>query len=156
MKAQLIRSVVAALALSGTLGAQARPDFAGTWEMDVTRSETIAQAVPVPPATVIITQTPTTLRIETRTGGNSAVQTFPLENVANPVPVGTSGREPTLAWEGNTLVTTALETEKGMTMTRTKRRTLDPTGKIMTVETTLTVHHAYATSTAKDVFRKVE
>ena len=157
MKQQLMRSVVAALVLNGALGAQAKPDFTGTWQMDVARSESVAQGVPVSPTVIIIAQTPSAVRIETRTEGNSAVQTFRLENVDNPRPVGTSGsQDAELSWDGDTLVTTTQEIEKGMTMTRTKRRTLDPTGKIMIVVTTLTIHHAYATSTAKDVFNKVE
>jgi len=151
-------SLMAALALSGSLVAQAKPDFTGTWQMDMTRSESAAQAMPIPRATVIIAQTPTVLRIETRMGGNTAIQTARMKDVENPGRVGASGshQDAELCWDGDALVTTAVETEHGMTLTRTGRRTLDPTGKIMTVETTLTIHHAYATSTSTDVFRKVE
>jgi hypothetical protein len=157
MTRQLMRSVLAALVLNSALVAQEKPDFTGTWQMDVRQSETVAQAVPSPASTVIITKTPSVLRIETRAGGNTKVEMFPLENEDNPRPVGSSGSSDVqLSWDGDTLVTTSTETVNGKALTRTKRRTLDSTGKIMTVETTLVVPHAYSTSTSRDVFRKSE
>lgn len=60
-----------------------------------------------------------------------------------------------MSWDGNTLVTVTVETENNMAMRRTVRRSLDPAGTAMTVETTLSVEHAYASSTSKDIYKKV-
>ena len=156
MKPQLMRSVVAALVLNSALIAQGKPDFTGTWEMDVTRNESLVQAVPIPPSTVIITTTPGAVRFETRTGTITAVETFPLEKVDNSQPAGTSGSDVELSWDGDTLVTMTREPVSGELTTKTRRLTLDSTGKIMTVETTLEIHHAYATNKSTDVFRRIE
>jgi len=56
----------------GTATGQERPDFTGTWVMDVNRSETAGQAPEMlrrAPVTLIIAQSPDELVIETEANG---------------------------------------------------------------------------------------
>ena len=158
MNPKLMCGLVAVLLVTSTASAQRVPDFSGIWRMDRAHSESTAQSVPVPadPATVVIAQTASAVRVETRWGGITKVQSFRLNPVDNPRPVGTSGTtDAEVSWDGDTLVTMSVETENNVAMRRTVRRTLDPNGTTMTVETTLSVPHASAASTSKDVYRKV-
>ena len=65
MKRVLCASFVLPFALSSTALAQSRTNFSGTWSMDPTRSASQVQNEPIGPVTVVITQTPTELKIAT-------------------------------------------------------------------------------------------
>src|SRR4051812_30681585 len=120
MRSKLMSGAIAVLLLTGTSAAEQVPDFSGTWRMDRAHSESTAQTVAVPAdaATVIIAQTPSTVRIETHWGGTTKVQNFAMTEVDNPVPVGTTGgtTDVSVSWDGNTLVTMSVETENKMAM----------------------------------------
>jgi hypothetical protein len=153
----------------GTATGQERPDFTGTWVMDVSRSETAGQAPEVvrrTPMTLIIAQSPDGFVIETEADGRrEAVKYSFTRQQDSPRPVGTSGsndstvQEALAEWKGDRLETSAVLNVNGKAVTKTVSRTLDASGGEMTVETRLIVQHGYERNganvgTAKDVFIK--
>ena len=68
-------------------------DFSGTWKMDPARSESAHQAVPIGPVTLVIDQTATELRIETRRSGRgggaaqSEILTYKLDGTESTIPL---------------------------------------------------------------------
>lgn len=153
----------------GTATGQERPDFTGTWVMDVNRSETAGQAPEMlrqAPVTLFIAQTPDELVIETEANGRRESVTYSFARGQDPPrPVGTSGsndstvQEALAEWKGDRLETLAVFSVNGQAVTKAVSRTLDPSGGEMTVETRLVVQHGYERNganvgTAKDVFIK--
>ena len=81
MKFALSIAFVVALGSVGAQG-QSRPDFSGTWAMDLTRSEAAAQGAAIGPVTVTIRQAPEELRIDTtRNGKTESVRYLPASEV---------------------------------------------------------------------------
>ena len=153
----------------GTATGQEHPDFTGTWVMDVNRSETAGQAPGMlrqSPVTLFIAQSPDELIIETEANGRRESVTYSFTRGQNPPrPVGTSGskdstvQEALAEWKGDRLETLAVFSVNGQAVTKAVSRTLDPSGREMTVETRLVVQHGYERNganvgTAKDVFIK--
>lgn len=151
-----------------TATGQERPDFTGTWVMDVSRSETAGQA-PVlrrTPVTLIIAQSPDGLVIETEADGRRESVRYSFTRQQDPPrPVGTSGsndstvQEALAEWKGDRLETMAVFNVNGKAVTKAASRTLDASGGEMTVETRLVVQHGYEgnranAGTARDVFIK--
>ena len=154
---------VAALVQPG-LVTQSLPDFSGTWTMDLSRSETAAQGLPIGPVTVSIQQTAAELRIDTTRNGNTqTVRYLP----AGMKPVSGENSVGTFRWEGTTLVTNLNTHINNQAVTFQEIRSLNPDRTEMVVEVTLTVQHGYTSggtsvtqssasnsSTGKDVFLK--
>jgi hypothetical protein len=138
---KLALSIVCLVALgSSGLGGQSRPDFSGTWSMDLTRSEAAAQGNPIGPVTVAIRQMPEELRIDTtRNGKTESVRYLPASVKA------TGGDEllGAFRWEGSKLVTTLVTDINKQAITVQEVRSLDPAGREMSVELTLVVEHGY-------------
>jgi hypothetical protein len=163
MKNLLCGLCVAALASSG-LSAQARPDFSGTWTMDLSRSEAAAQGTPIGPVTLTIRQTANEIWIDTtRNGGTQTVRYLP------------AGMKPTVGelagtfrWDGVRLITNLITDINNQAVTFEEVRSLSADGAEMAVEVTLVVQHGYQTgggglvrsanspntSTGKNVFVK--
>ena len=146
--------LIAALVLTLSARAQGKPDFTGTWTMDHTRSESAVQNDPIGPVTLVITQTPTEMRIETtRTQGSSTV-TYKLDGSEIKIPGGTAKSH----WDGTMLVVEAVRDIQGQTVTTKETRQLSADGSEMLVETMLIVQHGYSLrgtpnyGTGKDVF----
>ncbi len=96
---KLALSIACVFALSSTAGlrAQNRPDFSGTWTMDLTRSEAAAQGMPIGPVTVVIRQMPEELRIDTtRNGRTESVRYLPADMKAT----GGSEAVGAFRWQG--------------------------------------------------------
>jgi hypothetical protein len=151
----------------GIATGQERPDFTGTWVMDLNRSETAGQAPEMlrrTPVTVIIAQSPDEFIIETEADGSRESVRYSFTRQQDPPrPVGTSGSNDSTVqralaeWKGDYLETMAVLSINGKAVTKTMSRTLDPSGNEMTVETRLIVQHGYEfnganVGTAKDVF----
>lgn len=148
--------------------AGSKADFSGTWSMDPARSESAHQAVPIGPVTLVIRQTESELSIETRRTGNdksstsSETLTWKLDGSES----GASGDSSDASiktrarWDGPKLVTETARNLHGTPVTVVHVLSLDPTGKVMTIDKTLTVQHGYQaqgaknTGTGKDVFVK--
>ena len=142
--------------------AQSRPDFSGTWIMDATRSQSAVQNEPVKSMTVVITQAPIDVRIETKR--DERVQTITYKPGSADSLSAVNARSNLLSstwyWDGPRLVTETLSDINGATMRTRQVHTLDPAGTEMTVETLLVVEHGYTLRGAqnygvgKDVFKK--
>ena len=143
--------------------AQNTVDFSGTWRMDATRSESAHQAVPSGPVTMVISQSPAEIGIETRRGRSSETLIYKLDGSENAKANGAGTPVSTKAhWEGAKLVT---ETERNVqNSTVTTRYVLDQSadGAEMTIDKTLTIQHGYQFQGAnnigrgKDVFVRVK
>ncbi len=148
--------------------AQNKSDFSGKWKMDVTRSESAHQDVPIGPVTISIRQTPEEFSIETaRTDANSSVVTtdtltFKLDgkervnDEPSSVPIKVKAH-----WDGLKLVTETEREINDSTITTMQVFQLSANGKEITINKSLTVQHGYqspgvarTTGTGKDVFIK--
>ena len=139
MKLALSIACVVAL-VSVDLGAQTNPDFSGTWNMDLARSEAAAQGTPIGPVTVAIRQTPGEVHIETtRNGRTEAVRYLPQAAKA----VSSGELIGAFRWEGPKLVTRLVTDINKQAITVEETRSLNPTGREMTVEVSLVVEHGY-------------
>jgi hypothetical protein len=138
---KLALSFVCAVALgSMDLRAQTQPDFSGNWSMDLSRSEAAAQGTPIGPVTVAIRQMPEELRIDTtRNGRTESVRYLP----ASAKPTGGTELLGAFRWEGPKLITTLVTDINKQAITVQETRSLDSTGREMTVELTLVVEHGY-------------
>jgi hypothetical protein len=139
MKRALSIGCIVGLGFVG-LGAQSQPDFSGTWNMDPARSEAAAQGTPIGPVTVAIRQTPGEVRIDTtRNGRTESVRYLPAAAKA------TGGGEllGAFRWEGSKLRTTLVTDINKQAITVEEVRSLDASGREMTVEVTLVVEHGY-------------
>ena len=153
--------------LSLPAGAQERTDFSGVWQMDLSRSDSAHQAVPIGPVTLIIKQTAAELSIETRRAQkdksaiSSETLTFKLDGSENTI-VGNFGVqiEAKAHWDGTKLITETTRNIQGSTVTTMHVFSLDASGKELTIDKTLTVQHGYQsqgannTGRGKDVFTK--
>jgi len=145
--AQII--VFAAVLYPLTSSAQEKkPDFSGTWVMDVARSESPQpDGSPAAPITLVITQNNNEVRIEMLRDGKRQLAKYPLEHSAkeSPTPIGTSGVGvgTIMRWEDGSLVTLTPYEVNGMAVTTVERRSLSDNGRAMTIVTTVEVQHGY-------------
>ena len=142
MMKRLIWSSLVVTLVSLDLGAQATPDFSGTWTMDLTRSEAAAQGGPIGPVTVAIQQTPREVTVETTRNGRTEGVSY--------VPVGTKTadvRDPAgpFRWDGSRLVTVLVTHINNQAVTIEETRSLNPAATEMTVEVNVVVQHGYQT-----------
>jgi len=159
MKTLLAFAFVASVGIPFPAQAQTKPDFSGAWKMDPSRSESAAQAEPVDPVTLVITQTPAELKVETTRGQGTSTITYKLDGSNVRVAAGTSATR----WDGAKLVTDGVFDVNGATVTTTEIRTLTAGGNEMIVERTVVVQHGYPDTlkgtsnyvAGKDVFVKV-
>ena len=139
MKYALSLACVVALGSVGVT-AQVRPDFSGTWTMDLARSEAAAQGTPIGPVTVSIKQGTDELRIDTtRNGRTESIRYLPaaLKATAPGELIGS------FRWDGPRLVTRLVTDINKQAITVEEARTLDAAGREMTVEVMLVVEHGY-------------
>jgi hypothetical protein len=136
-------------------------NFSGTWKMDTERSESAHSGEPIVATTLIIKQTPSALNIETHLGSETETLTYNLDGSTTKQSPEIEGAVSWRAhWDGAKLVTETARNIHGAAVVITEVRSLDETGKQMTIERTLAVQHGYDTigqssSSAKDVFIKV-
>jgi hypothetical protein len=150
---------VTTLALAGSIALQAPSDFTGTWTMDLERSESPHQGEAFEPPTLVITQSATQVAVETRRRAGTTTVTYPITapKAADPPTPSKGGRA---YWDGVVLVTEGTRIVQGQTVSVRERRTLDPSGREMTVETLVVVQHGYSMrggqnfGASKDVYRR--
>ena len=120
--------------------AQSQPNFSGTWNMDLARSEAAAQGTPIGPVTVVIRQAPGEVHIETtRNGRTESVKYLPAAAKAT----GGTDLIGAFRWDGPKLVTRLVTDINKQAITVEEVRSLNPAGREMTVEVTLVVEHGY-------------
>jgi hypothetical protein len=128
------------LAFSGSALAQGRPDFSGTWTLDMAKSD-MGQARPIGmPArkvTLVIKQTPALLAIEHKVGDRTETATHKLDG-SESVNKSPSGQDikSTSRWVGSTLVTKSVMSTGNGTAETSDVRSLSADGKVMTIELT--------------------
>jgi hypothetical protein len=142
MRPVIIGIAIAALFASAAGGQPvSRPDFSGIWTMDRTRSESAAQEQPVGAVRLAITQTGTTLAVETIRDGKQELVTYPIG--AQPsAPTEVRGLRRAF-WDGAALVNEGSVDIRGQTIAFREVRMPAADGAEMVVETTLKVEHGY-------------
>jgi hypothetical protein len=169
------RRILAAAAIVVGVGlsawAQEGANFSGKWVMDMTRSESAAQASndsPKSPVRLEITHMPSSVTIHTLRDGNSETLTYSFErpNQEAPKTGDISAQRKVLnlnaRWDGPILVTQTVYSVNGMATTKVDKYRLSGAGREMTVETELQMQHGYESNgrgpagygTAKDVYVK--
>ncbi len=171
MTSAVLVSVVSLLVAAASDTQQTKPDLSGTWQMDLSQSESAAQGEPIGPVTMVIAQSATEIRIETssRRGTIVDVYRFAAPATASPGSAPEPGADavraapttplPAIArWRGDTLLVDAVRDVRGQTVTVQRAITLSANGKELIVESTMNVQHGYSISgarvygTGKDVF----
>lgn len=158
---------------NGTAHAQQKPDFSGTWTMDMSRSESAAQGTdvaPRKPVQLILRQSPADFNVETDRDGTRERLRFVFGRSEIAAPVGTAGgtapsAEPAgLEWQGGDLITTTVYRVNGMPVKQIRTHRLAPNGREMFVETRIEMQHGYESdhpeyrsgSIVKDVYTKAD
>jgi hypothetical protein len=161
---------IAIAALAATVAiAQAKPDFSGTWTLDLDRSETggtpsggpggdrpgRGQGAPLD-ARFVVKQTADELSVDQQVGGKSTVTTFKLDG-SESVNTGMRGGEvkSKARWDGNRLIVESTQTMNtpggGMSLETKEIRRLAPDGTMVVERTTVTPR---GTRTQKLVFKR--
>jgi hypothetical protein len=165
----MVAVLIAAAVVPFAAHAQGSVDFSGIWRMDDSRSESAHQGAPIGPVTMIVKQSGNDLSIETRgrDSDSSTVHSEILNYKLDGTETTTEGSDGTpikskAHWEGTKLV---VETERNIQkspVTTSYVYSLDPEGKEMTINKTLTVQHGYQAEgahnigTGTDVFIKTQ
>jgi hypothetical protein len=160
---RIARVVLLASIAAAALHAQTtRPDFSGTWIMDMTRSASAVQNDPIPQTTLVINQTATQLSIETQRAGKTSTITYrpgsadAITNATNRSNLLNS----MWYWEGPKLITETVRDVNGQTVRTKEVRALEAAGTEMSVDTLLVVEHGYSQRGAqnygsgKDIYKK--
>jgi hypothetical protein len=154
-----------AAAAAGVLGAQApRPDFSGTWKIDVEQSTPtagggryFAQDAALAEVTLNVTQTPDELVVERLVGDRIGRTVLRLDGTPSELEGPRGGRYTARSrWDGPRLVTEGTQKRQGpngeVEVQVTEVRELGPGGNTMTVTTTMKAPRG--TNTRKLVFVK--
>ena len=140
MKRVAVFIILITLTFSGSAFALGKPDFSGTWILDMAKSN-MGQGRPSTPAakvTLVIKQTPAILATTRKVGERSETATEKLDG-SESINKSPSGQDikSTNRWEGSTLVTkSVMSTGQGI-VESTFLRSLSADGKSMTIDTTM-------------------
>lgn len=164
MNHALPAALLASLVLSSpSVTAQDKPDLSGTWIMDASRSESPVQNEPIKAMTVVITQSPGDITIDTqRDDRRQQKVTYKPGNPGSMTPI--RGRTGLLGaiwyWQGERLVTETLSDVNGMTVRTKSVHALQASGAELTIESLLVVEHGYTLrggrnyGSVTDIFKK--
>jgi hypothetical protein len=138
MRRVLLTAMVVAAVLPFTTGAQSRPDFSGSWTRVVDKDDPAAQRASSSSHTIKQTATEIAVTIAGRGGPETSIYRLDGSTSNNQVqsPEGPLTVTGTARWEGASLVIETRREIQGMTITTREVRTLDATGKEMTIEAT--------------------
>jgi hypothetical protein len=178
MRHTLLLSALMVLSFNaGWAVAQEKPNFNGAWVMDMTRSESAAQATDAAPRTPVkldITSSPAALTIRTMTDGRGETVEYTFDTVTRVAVADSRERAESSAkedraidqaqarWDGAGLVTVTVYRVNGMSAKKTETRRLSADGKEMTIETEMQMQHGYESDgkgpagygVAKDVYMR--
>jgi hypothetical protein len=141
-------NVVLAVATSTVVvlsAAQTQPDFSGVWQLDNARSDAAAYSDAPGPVRASITQSATSIQIDTTTSRGTTSVTYPFAMADTPPPPGT----PVARWRGESLLTEAIRDVRGQSVTVHQTRWLANEGREMIVESVINVQHGYSALGAK-------
>ena len=157
MRQLLLGIAVGLVATAAAPTTQTRPNFSGTWVMDVDRSESPTWPEFGGPVTLVITQGEREISIETRQGEKAQTLTYaydPSDTTGETPQAPRSGAPPhRFYWDGQGLVTETVSTVQNApqgTMRTKQVRRLDPSGDEMTVQALLVVEHGYTLEKGKN------
>lgn len=139
MKNKLIFFAILILAAPGFVYSQSQTDFSGTWVLDVSRSDfgirsLAAKKAPMSKIELVLTQTDNQLTIE-RSSAETAVYQLDGSESLNSLPGGGQAIT-TMHWLDDTLVAKTTSKIGEMHVEMTDVRSLDASGKIMTLKVT--------------------
>ena len=139
MRHALLRAIVAALFIPFAVVAQGKPDFSGMWTRDETKSDPAPQGRGRGGSsghTIKQTATEIAVTIAGRGGSETSIYKLDGSESTNQVqsPDGPLTVKGTAHWEGASLVIETVREIQGMTITTKEVRTLDASGKEMTIE----------------------
>ena len=137
-------AILALLPLVITTSVQSKPDFSGSWRLDLSRSDAAAHD-PAGPVTVAIRQSPDQIYIATTTVKGTTDITYKV--VADDTPPLASG--PNARWQGDSLVTNAVRDVSGKSVAVQQSRRLSAEGNEMIVESIVNVQHGYSVTGAQ-------
>ena len=136
MKRALLTAIIAVVIIPFTARAQAKPDFSGTWARDAAKSDPAQSRGGSSSHTIRQTATEIAVTIAGRGGPETSIYKLDGSESTNQVqsPEGPLAVKGTAKWEGARLVIETTREIQGMTITTREVRTLDATGKEMTIE----------------------
>ena len=141
MKHPAVFIIFIILAFFGSAFAQGKPDFSGTWTLDIAKSD-MGQGRPSPQSatrtvTVVIKQTSAVLVIERKAGERVETATFKLDG-SESINKSPSGQDikSTSQWVGSTLVTKSMMATGEVTAEMSDVRSLSADGKVMMLDVT--------------------
>ena len=143
MKRAMVFIIFITLGFSGSAFALGKPDFSGTWTLDVAKSDMgkarlSAGALEASKLTIVIKQSPAVLATTRNVGRGPETTILKLDGSEsiNKSPSGLDIRS-TSRWEGPTLVTKSVMSTGHGTTESTLVRSLSADGKVMTIDTTI-------------------
>jgi hypothetical protein len=140
MKKILLFFFVSLLAFGNSVYAQQKPDFSGTWVLDIAGSDlggaskAATKQGQMYKISLIVTQTAKQLTIK-RSTGDTAVYNLDGSDSINNLPNGNQAVT-RMKWDGDRLVAKTTANMGGQTIEMTDVRSLDTSGRIMTVHLT--------------------
>lgn len=140
MKKIILFLFVSLLPLGNSAYAQQRPDFSGTWVLDLAASDlgsaskAAGKQGQMYKISLIVTQTAKQLTIK-RSTGDTAVYNLDGSDSTNDLPNG-SQSVTRMNWDGDKLVSRTTANMGGQAVEMTDVRSLDASGQVMTVQLT--------------------
>ncbi|MGE3507824.1 MAG: hypothetical protein AB7N65_02960 [Vicinamibacterales bacterium] len=178
-----LTAIVGLLLFPSGSSAQSERDFSGTWLMDPSRSESVAQAAeasPREPVRLVIDQSKDRVRITRTFDGQSQTVEYAFDLRSTGRPVGTAGSADRSAngsndgavpvtralarWIDGKLMTTTVYRVNGMATTKTETFDMSQDGSELFVLNELKMEHGYESNdgkgpqgygAGKDVYRRV-
>ncbi len=136
MRSVLLTVILAAAVFPFTARAQGRPDFSGTWTRVADKNDPVARGG----SNHSIKQTATEIAVTIAGRGGPETSVYTLDGSTSTnqsqSPEGPLTVAGTAKWEGASLVIETTREIRGMTIATREVRTLDATGKEMTIEAT--------------------
>jgi hypothetical protein len=120
-------------------------DFSGTWRMDPERSATAVQVEPVGPVTLVVTQTPNEVTVQTTTSGRTSTEVYRFDADG----VVSAPGQAIAQWRDGALELAAVQTVSGQSVTLRQTWRLNQGGAELQVDSVLNVQHGYTATGAQ-------
>ncbi|MBI5848371.1 MAG: hypothetical protein HZB31_10570 [Nitrospirae bacterium] len=128
------------LLFSGSAFALGRPDFSGTWTLNMAKSDmgkNQSSTLSTAKVTIVIKQTPAVLATTRIVGERSETATHKLDGGESVNMAGGKEIRSTCRWEGSTLITKSVMSTEHGTGESTFVQSLSADGRVMTIDTTI-------------------
>jgi hypothetical protein len=147
--AAVVFAALASVAAAPLHAQTTHPDFSGNWTLDVTKLEGPLAQAGITAASLTITQNDTAIKQDQSM--TSSMSPEPVTVTVNYNLNGTESKNSmtqgpmtmdmtsTTSWDGTTLVVNTTSEIQGNPYTRTDRYNLDPSGKVLTIDSAVSV-----------------